>query len=137
VKANGNSNKVSNYELVDIKAPFSQASTLYYRLRLVDADGSYEYSEIVSVTEQPVKQEPVVYPNPFNGDVFATIALDKETRVKVITMDITGKVIQTQEMELAKGVQTLQLSTQDLHPGMYFLTFDLGGKIFTQKVIKQ
>jgi hypothetical protein len=52
-------------------------------------------------------------------------------------MDITGKMVQNQEVELVKGVQTLMLSTGDLQPGMYFLSIDIRGVVHTQKITKR
>src|SRR5690606_24673273 len=69
VRANGNASSVSSYAFTDF-FPFTTHNSLYYRLRIVDNDGSFEYSKVVSVNrEQQVKQSLAVYPNPFSNHV--------------------------------------------------------------------
>jgi hypothetical protein len=65
INGNGNSNSVKEYSFTD-KNP-KGGSKYQYRLKQIDNDGHFEYSEIVEVEVVPVKFElSQNYPNPFN-----------------------------------------------------------------------
>ncbi len=65
VAAKGNSNSLSNYTLFDA-APF--VGNNYYRLKMLDKDGSYTYSAILKVAIGKIKTEVVIAPNPVKGN---------------------------------------------------------------------
>lgn len=69
----GNSNQLISYQYTD-KNPLEEA---YYRLKLTDFDGKFEYSPTIYITcEQRDNLKPLIYPNPSNG--FITIQIKKE-----------------------------------------------------------
>jgi hypothetical protein len=61
-KAAGQSNFKTNYSFTDNKAFLG---TNYYRIKQVDVDGQYTYSNIVMVKMVKVSAKVTVYPNPF------------------------------------------------------------------------
>ncbi len=65
IEGHGNSNSPKQYSFVDEKV--IGGSNFAYRLKQIDIDGSYEYSDVVEVKVIPTKfvlQQN--YPNPFN-----------------------------------------------------------------------
>lgn len=116
VDAKNNSTAKVNYTYADEAA----AGTLRYRLRMVDIDGTTEYSPIVSVnmtaTAQALKFS--VYPNPGAGEanIMANQPVNEDLQVQVISA--TGAVIKTQTF--AAG-DVLRLSLEDLANGTYRL----------------
>lgn len=67
VEGNGTTTEISNYSFVDILNQ-NLNHTLYYRLKQIDYDGSFEYSNVLEVeiglpTQFILEQN---YPNPFN-----------------------------------------------------------------------
>ncbi|MDB5269519.1 MAG: hypothetical protein JWP58_2559 [Hymenobacter sp.] len=63
VAAAGSSSTPHNYELLDAQLP-TGAATLYYRLRQVDADGSFSYSPVRTVAFKGAAAGLALYPNP-------------------------------------------------------------------------
>ncbi len=61
VQAAGNSSILQNYEAVD-RSPYRGLS--YYRLKIVDQDGSFEFSPVRSILINALADKVVVYPNP-------------------------------------------------------------------------
>lgn len=66
VKGKGNSNSVQNYSAIDED---SDSPILYYRLRQVDYDGSFAYSNIVALPKRSAKGSfnVTIFPNPSDG----------------------------------------------------------------------
>jgi hypothetical protein len=65
VTAKGNSNTLSNYTLFDA-SPFTGNN--FYRLKMMDKDGSFTYSAILKVAIGKIKSEVVIAPNPIKGN---------------------------------------------------------------------
>jgi uncharacterized protein (DUF2141 family) len=72
VAAAGTSSSVRRYELLDADPSIHQ-STIYYRLRQVDADGTASYSPVRTVARTGAAAGLALYPNPAHGGA-ATLA---------------------------------------------------------------
>ncbi len=128
VKGAGNSNALKNYQFIDSPFlishfsshspthPFSPSSILYYRLKQVDYDGSYTYSNIVTVKlDEAMQNEPIIFPNPGNGNfsistnqfIHELELFDPNGQSLLKMFDVTG----TQQIHLGN----------DVKDGIYFL----------------
>ncbi len=134
VKASGNSNKSVNYQFTDMYA-FKSAKTVYYRLRMVDADGTFEYSSKIAISSSNAANGTIsVYPNPFAKDLTINLASSSAT-AKVVISDVQGKVVFSQTMDATTG--KLQLSQiANMEQGIYFVTVEQNGVSFVEKVVK-
>jgi len=67
VKSKGNSTEVLSYLFNDVDAGQLNADGLYYRLKQIDFDGEFEYSQIVylDIDKKPIDAKVIVFPNPF------------------------------------------------------------------------
>lgn len=66
----GTSNSINSYNYTDNISAFG---IVYYRLKQVDFDGAYEYSDIIAVEVPLAKQIDVnVFPNPFSDETNIT-----------------------------------------------------------------
>jgi len=110
VKGSGNSNSPKEYSFVDKTALYGQYS---YRLKQIDLDGSYEYSDTVAVTvgSKPQVYDVKNYPNPFNPATKIRFELPKASYV---TLTIYNSV----------GEQVAVLANEFLNEGIYEKTFD-------------
>ena len=93
VAAVGTSSTPRSYELLDPNPPTHQ-STRYYRLRQVDADGTFSYSPVrtVQLTTSPVHQL-IIFPNPAHGGA-ATLTGALPGTVVTVT-DALGRPVTT------------------------------------------
>jgi hypothetical protein len=66
VAAAGSNSSARSYALLDTKLP-TGAATLYYRLKQVDADGTFSYSPVRTVTLTGAAAGLALYPNPTHG----------------------------------------------------------------------
>lgn len=114
------------YTAKDI-APYSSAN--FYRLRMIDRDGSFKYSKVISVNGESIGVVTML-PNP----------ADHFTLLKGITgysvlriLDLTGKVMM--EQNITSDVQ--EINTGFLPAGMYLLQLAGNAKMITLKLVKQ
>ena len=117
VKGMGTSNQLNDYTYTD-KTVLPSGSHCY-RLKQIDFDGVYEYSNVacVSVDEQNIKFQ--VYPNPFASEL--TLAFFGEVHYgEVQLLTSYGELVGTYSVD---GENSLVISTADLLAGIYFVIY--------------
>ena len=107
VTAKKERNAISNYTYIHTN-PFTGIN--YYRLKMVDLDGSYTYSKIESLVFSG-ETVSILYPNPVSDRVFIK-AGGKVQQVEVI--DLLGRTVQSASEDLNDG-----LDVSRLVPGLY------------------
>ncbi len=90
VEAIGNSASILNYENLD-KNPFRGVS--YYRLKIVDVDGSYEYSVVRSITNHALAEKVVLYPNPLRAGELLTVKTDIAEKIEMRIYSADGEEV--------------------------------------------
>lgn len=123
VKSNGNSATVRNYGFNDEAAFINNEPVAYYRLKMVDRDGSYEYSNIVriaNIEEEVVVSDVKVFPNPFNNDLYVDYKAASNETVEL--RDLSGRVIFTQTLNSNDMVHQLVIPNS-VDKGIYILSF--------------
>lgn len=90
----------------------------YYRLKMVDMDGTFDYSRIIYI-QNAVSEEPFAgqfYPNPASGMAMVDLYAARPGTWNITTLDVSGKVIQTQGVNLSGG--TNQITLKQLADGL-------------------
>lgn len=115
VAASGNSNSEKQYSFVDKKL---QSGKYSYRLKIVDADGSYRYSDIVEAEVSLPKEYAISqnYPNPFNPSTRIDYQLPFDSKVTIELYGITGEKVATiLNNEQAAGYYTADINAGQLN----------------------
>lgn len=121
VLSKGDSNRAQSYSGTDT-APLSGVN--YYRLKIVDWDGTYEYSPIEVVNFQP-RQGLNVYPNPVD-DMLSIVAMDssKDNEGVLEVFSSNGQMIYCSNIDLTNGSYQISTSTLNVRiPGVYLVRF--------------
>ena len=108
----------------------------YYRLKMVDRDGTFKYSRILSIKNSP--ENSVVgnfYPNPSSGPVFIDIFSVESGQWTVSLFDAGGKRIDLKVHDLKKGMN--KISVEGLSSGMNLVCFEHGLLSQVRKVVRQ
>ena len=103
--------------------------TNYYRIKQVDTDGKYSYSDIISIKVMNADKL-TIRPNPANNFIVLS-GIDKAERV--ILYSITGQMLL--EWRHVNGNQQLNIS--DLQKGMYIIKVLHHNGEAIHKIIKQ
>jgi len=140
VKGAINSNRLSNYNLVDANAFVNNASNIiYYRLKQLDMDGKFTYSKVVSVNNNDNKAENVfeVFPNPFNTEFNIEVNATEAGNATVETIDLQGKVLVSKNFNTVNGLNTLNMTDlPSLNAGIYVVKVTVNGQTFVHKLVK-
>ncbi len=120
VKANGNSNSPKKYNYTDQKL---NSGKYNYRLKMIDNDGTFTYSDVVEVDISVPKDYAVSqnYPNPFNPTTKIDYQLPFDSRVQIELYNITGERVATLlNMDQKAGYYTFDFTnTSHLSSGVY------------------
>lgn len=123
VKAGGNSQHRLDYGFTD-DAPYGGVN--YYRLRQVDLDGRWEYSNTVVVVFQGRAGEISVWPNPVHDRFSLGLDVRGHGMVTVQLIDPLGRLLREQEIPVGAG--PLEVDGQGLAQGTYLVrVLDEGG----------
>ncbi|WP_185094402.1 T9SS type A sorting domain-containing protein [Marivirga tractuosa] len=124
-----NSNTLIQYSITDIN-PIS--GTQYYRLKQVDTDGKFEYSQALRVEYGVNRTE--VFPNPFTDKIF--VKTNGENSVERIELkNITGNAINITNEYL--GQNNWEINTQSLETGTYILYVYMKNQVEVRKIVKR
>jgi hypothetical protein len=130
----GNSQNLKDYHFID-QEPGDGLN--YYRLKQVDFDGHFEYSEVRSVRFDFVGEQISVYPNPLDGELInVRFSSPAEWEFDVELMDVNGTLLAQQKQFLEKGVNKLQFSLSAHPSGVYWLRFNYGPNTHTERIVK-
>ena len=130
VQGFGTSTEIQSYSFVDQNLA---AGSYAYRLKQVDLDGSYEYSNIVNVDIiSPVDFElSQNYPNPFNPSTTIKFAIPEATMVTLAVFNALGEeVALLVDGFMESGIHQVNFEAVGLNSGMYFYRIQAGD--FTQ-----
>ena len=136
VPGQGSTTENTTYQYVDGSLGF-ESDTLYYRLKQIDFDGTFDFSPTVEIILQaPVKSVLYSsYPNPFNPSTTIRYQLAAAGRVKLIVSDVTGKVVDVLIDDVqASGRHEVVFDATGLPSGMYFYQLLENGNIHSGKM---
>gem|GEM_PF-4933002 len=118
----GNSSLVLSYSYQDqLPAPGSYA----YRLKQVNEDGSYVYTQqtVVNFSEAGASPTVTLYPNPApaSGQATLSVTLNETSDLLIKVTDAMGRVVRTMtQSSLVAGTYSESLDLQGLSAGLYF-----------------
>jgi hypothetical protein len=120
VPAQANGSVVVRYDYED-ESPMKGIG--YYRLKMVDQDDSYSYSDIVSVRYGDVQPLAYLYPNPVSNELF----IESRLLVRVESLQITdlqGRLVLNESWTDATAVPSKKqsINVRSWNEGIYLVT---------------
>lgn len=129
-----NRNSRNNYTFMDSK-PLSQG---YYRLKVVENDGRFSYSNVVAVGRKKEFTINDVYPNPTANDVNLRFSATKNEGVTISIVDALGSMVYNQAYDGNAGVNEININTTNFATGIYKIIVDNGAeRLFKDFVIQR
>lgn len=108
----------------------------YYRLKLVDIDGTYEYSKIVAINLSGAAG--IIHPvNTIIGQQIHLINTGAEGDITVRMTDMNGRVLSQATYRQIENTRELFIEAGHLPSGMIIMTITTAGKEQSYKLIKQ
>ncbi len=143
VTGNGNSDQIISYSFTDDNVSKDEGF-LYYRLKQVDFNGTFEYSPVISVAIDSelfeTRNSWKVYPNPSNGFNLQMVLVDPRLgsgdsfRFRLLNMK--GKVLHDANQTAAIGAEEVIKKLSFSGSGLYILEISSGNRVERHRLIK-
>ena len=108
----------------------------YYRLKLLDNDGTYTYSNIKSGSIEG-KAKAKIYPNPTNGTAHLLINTVSESDATVKVFNVQGQLMRNFSSKLITGQNDLLIDLSSFPTGMYYVLTNINNEQFSLKLNKE
>jgi hypothetical protein len=135
VRGSGNSNSPQSYSLSDWPL---QIGTYKYRLKQIDLDGHFKYSNEIEVVYNNIFNFSLNqnYPNPFNPSTIISYQLSAEGFVLLKVYNVLGKEISTLVNEIKQsGVHEVNFNASEFGSGIYMYRMTVNNFTQTRKMI--
>jgi hypothetical protein len=115
------------------------AGTIFYRLRLLNKDGSSSYSRIITLSRpvDPGFEWVRLHPNPARDRLSVELFSRNTGAAFLRIFNAQGGQLAAYPFNLRAGASSLTIPVQDLPPGVYFLVADAGGRCEVQPFIRK
>lgn len=125
----GTTDEAQFYNYID-KTPL--AGSNYYRLKQVDFNGDFEYSDVRVVEFEGKKVSVDIYPNPVHD--FININIEGEQQdIMVSIYTVSGQLVRQESLTEMNN----QVNLSELNGGLYFIKIESDDLNVYQKIIKQ
>lgn len=137
IEGKGTTSEITNYHFFNDLSEFNYSVKLQYRLKQIDYNGAFSYSEIVEVEIVPenlyLSQN---YPNPFNPSTIISFTLTKSTFVTLKIYNILGNEISALVNQVMPGGKhEIIFDANGVPSGVYLYTITAGDFVDTKKMI--
>jgi hypothetical protein len=140
VQGHGNSNSPKEYSFTDDNPP---SGTVQYRLKQIDVNGEFEYSDVVEVNVGVPKKFELSqnYPNPFNPTTTIKYSIPSlvnghSSLVQLKVYDVLGREVKKLiDREQSPGNYSVQFNANNLPSGVYFFKLRSGDFTQTRKMV--
>jgi len=127
VTALNNTDNTSTYRFTDKKLPASEY--LFYRLKIIDKNGTEKYSDIVKIKRSDIGFDVSVSPNPAPaGNIKVTINSSVSKNVTITVFNAGGQQLYTEQRKISAGTSRQSLQVRSLAAGTYILSLQDGEK---------
>jgi hypothetical protein len=137
VASSGTTTTTTNYSYADNDVTYLSSSLIYYRLKMVDKDGNYSYSNVVTISLADITGHVTVSPNPAADKIMVTVGALSDGKAQWNITDNAGRMVMKGSAQLKKGRNTMPVNINKLSSGIYYLNIYGGGidqKIKVQKL---
>lgn len=137
VEGNGTTTETSLYSFTDDVSSINNNSKIFYRLKQIDYDGSFTYSDEIEVVLNPVEFNLAQnYPNPFNPSTTINFQLAEETDVTLKVFDALGNEVAVLVNEVKPaGFYQYNFNAEGLTSGIYFYKIQTESFSATKKML--
>ena len=134
-KAKGNNGSKQTYYYDDpVNNQLPSVNSFYYRLKMVDKNGSFTYSNIITITRTQKLETFNIYPNPATTSVQLQFSKTLHGKASVEVSNMEGKVV----MKKVCGVDGNKITLSNILPsGTYSVKVITTDETFIQKMFVQ
>lgn len=125
---------IHQYKLTDPDITSCGVAIVYYRLKLIDLDGKFMYSNIVALAIENRNLTVRLLSNPVNSQINLSITSYQSQKLQWRMIDKAGRLIKARTYSVAQGINFISENIGFVSSGVYYIQLYNG--IDLQEVIK-
>jgi len=137
VVAAGNSSVEKKYLYNDGEALHLGASSLYYRIQMIDKDGKSKSSGVLNVRLKEPSFGVTVLPNPVQQQLSVLFNAAGAKKIGLNVTDANGKLVYRQELPTGRAAYQQNINVAGFAKGIYFIQLVTDQQVRTLKFVKE
>lgn len=133
IHGKGTTTTTQQYTFRDNK--IKSATQYYYRLRQVDFDGKFKYSNIIAIKSSSAPISTKVFPNPAHNSINLQVNTSNNTFIDLTIYDMSGKIVKEIRKETSDELNTLTLDTSNWSNGSHYIKIKTDQNVSYEKVL--
>lgn len=121
VTALGSNVNTNKYSHVDNDVSSLSSTVIYYRLKMVDTDGQFKYSQVVTIYLADISGRVIVSPNPAKHETKMMITASLSGKANWKLVDNSGRVVMQDAINIHTGNNNFTVNLSGVSAGMYYL----------------
>ncbi|MEM6345995.1 MAG: T9SS type A sorting domain-containing protein, partial [Bacteroidota bacterium] len=136
-KSAGTTRLEQEYRFTDYKAIYQGPAELYYRIRQVDVDGSFSYSNTVAINPERLGENLNLFlaPNPADRQVELLMQSGASESLQISVVNSLGQAVYSKILPQAHETERLAINLQNWASGIYYVRVDNGNAAVVKKLI--
>lgn len=130
IYAKGNNTSGANYIFTDKQ----KNTTTYYRLKIVDVDGKFSYSNTIQLSYSGTQPLFTILQNPAKNNI--SLQVNSNDEISISICDIAGRIMYKQQ-SINNNNSVLKINCSSFNKGMYFITLQSNNNKQVEKVMIQ
>jgi len=128
----------NSYQFTDNQNPSTGGNSIFYRLKITDAAGSFAYSPVFSGNCNEAAMPLQIYPNPAHSFTNVKISVRQKQQAQLQVFSTAGQLVFANNYSLQTGTNTFTLPLANLAGGTYAVKITLGnGQKLNSAFIKE
>lgn len=136
--ASGQTNTLTEYTSSDDIHSLSTENIIYYRIRAIDGDGRFAYSNVATVRLSK-KAGVYIWPSPFRDNISITYNAASNTSIDISIINSAGRIVKQNIISVSRGLNQVSVTNLgSLSTGIYFIriTDRSSSETYLQKLTK-
>ncbi|MEM9544903.1 MAG: T9SS type A sorting domain-containing protein [Bacteroidota bacterium] len=134
INGKGTSHDRHEYSFEDNQ--FLTNNFIYYRLKQLDFDGNFDYSEVIKLNTVDKENQNYFFPNPTSYDrVFLNYHAKNDGALNIQLLDNSGSSLGIQNHLVTEGTNRIRLNFDEAIRGMVFIKLEQDGYISFHKLV--
>jgi len=118
-------------------ADLTGSGAYFYRIKEVDVDGGFTYSDIVSVRVNKKSDEVALYPNPARDEFNVSITIEEAQEIEIDLYDSKGSLVRKALYQsfIENGEHEFNVDIRDIPKGSYSIAIRLKNETIHKKLM--
>lgn len=134
IQAKGENLSETNYQSKD-ENPFDGNN--FYRLKIVEKDGLFEYSKIINIKLLNEFKFLKVYPIPFENHLNLEFSSAFSEKINLSIYNELGQIVLLRKIDVNVGLNQLEIDLSDFSSGVYQVLLKNESNYISQKIMKK